>query len=244
MKFVAKQKNILLLLVLAGLFFVFAYANALQTNWPPSPIIGTSLDQDSTLPTLIKYFYEWGISLGGLAAFISLIIAGIQYLTSMGDPTKMKESFDRISSAFFGIILLLSSLLILNTINPDLTSLRKEPFNPDLVPHIENLPDLPDLENVATKCEKIEVLYDGGKITLSENICSGELPVPATKLISSQAFIINDKGEEKAVDVCQGNLQFYEKSNCTREIGTILPPTNKKLNVTEEAIKAVRFVLP
>ena len=79
------------------------------------------------LPKLVQYFYEWGIALGGLAVFIVLIIAGFQYLTSVGDPTKMKEAMDRIESAFLGLVLLLGSWLILNTINPELTTLRLPP---------------------------------------------------------------------------------------------------------------------
>ncbi|MDP2365646.1 MAG: pilin, partial [Ignavibacteria bacterium] len=145
MRFITKRKNLLLLVILVGLFFTFLLVNAsdngekkLQTNWPPSPVIRTSLDKDSTLPTLIKYIYEWGIALGGLAAFIALIIAGLQYLTSMGDPGQMKEAFGRIRSAFFGIILLLSSLLILNTINPDLASLRlAKPLERGELPEVE-----------------------------------------------------------------------------------------------------------
>jgi len=101
---------------------------ALETSWPNSPA-GTPLTRCSTLPMMVKYFYEWGISLGGLAAFISLIIAGFQYLTSVGNPTIMKEAMDRIKSASFGMVLLLGSWLILNTINPQLTTFRTGPMD-------------------------------------------------------------------------------------------------------------------
>jgi hypothetical protein len=59
-----------------------------------------------------------------LAAFISLVIGGFQYLTSMGEPARLAEAKDRIRSAFFGLILLLSSWLILNAINPQLTTFK------------------------------------------------------------------------------------------------------------------------
>ncbi|HBK72340.1 MAG TPA: hypothetical protein DDZ39_11920, partial [Flavobacteriaceae bacterium] len=87
---------------------------------------------------LIAYLYEWGIALGGLAAFVALLIAGFVYMTSVGDPTKMKEAMDRIKSALLGLIFLLSSYLILNTINPELTTLRPIDFiiDPDDI-HLE-----------------------------------------------------------------------------------------------------------
>ena len=104
-------------------------------NWPDSPL-GTPLDIDgsktgtkSTLVTFVKYLYEWGIALGGLAAFIALIISGFLYLTSTGDPAKMNEAKNRATWAIGGLVLLLSSWLILYTINPELTILRKLPEN-------------------------------------------------------------------------------------------------------------------
>jgi len=95
----------------------------LEIRWPNSPL-GTSIARCTNVTGMVKYFYEWGIALGGLAAFVALIIGGFLYLTSMGEPTRLAEAKDRIKSAFFGLILLLSSWLILNTINPQLTTLK------------------------------------------------------------------------------------------------------------------------
>jgi hypothetical protein len=94
-----------------------------EVKWPNSPF-GTSIARCTNVTGMVKYFYEWGIALGGLAAFISLIIGGFQYLTSMGEPARLAEAKDRIKSAFFGLILLLGSWLILNAINPQLTTLK------------------------------------------------------------------------------------------------------------------------
>jgi hypothetical protein len=44
----------------------------------------------------------------------------------MGEPAKLGEAKDRIRSAFFGLILLLGSWLILNTINPQLTTFKSK----------------------------------------------------------------------------------------------------------------------
>jgi hypothetical protein len=94
-----------------------------EVKWPNSPF-GTSIARCTNVTGMVKYFYEWGIALGGFATFISLVIGGFQYLTSMGEPARLAEAKDRIKSAFFGLILLLGSWLILNTINPQLTTFR------------------------------------------------------------------------------------------------------------------------
>jgi hypothetical protein len=90
--------------------------------------LGTVLTDDSTLVDVVKYFYEWGIFIGGVAAFISLVFGGFLYLTSAGDPGRLREAKDRIFSAIIGLVLLLGIYLILNTINPELTVLRVPSF--------------------------------------------------------------------------------------------------------------------
>jgi len=103
----------------------------LELAWPQSPA-GSQITACSDLTAFVKYFYEWGIVLGGLVAFISLVIAGFKYLTSVGDYVKMADARNQVISAIAGLILLLASFLILNTLNPELTVLR--------IPKVEVLP--------------------------------------------------------------------------------------------------------
>jgi len=135
MKKFIKNKKILLLLILLGIFTIFSQVLALELTWPAPPG-GTALSDTTTLPEMVEYFYRWGIAIGGLAAFIALVWAGFLYLTSAGDPAKIKDAKDRITAAISGLVLLLASFLILNTINPELTTLRP----PSLAPPISNLP--------------------------------------------------------------------------------------------------------
>ena len=101
--------------------------NTMQVEWPQSPLGGYTLAPDSNLAQLVGYFFGWGVGLGGLAVFISLIIAGIQYITSIADPGKIKEAKDRIKSSLIGLVLLLSSWAIFQIINPNLTNLNAIP---------------------------------------------------------------------------------------------------------------------
>jgi len=126
-----KNKKVIFCLIVLGILTTSSAVLALQVEWPDSPGIpnGTSLDPNSELPQLIRYLYEWGIALGGLAVFVVLVYAGFQYLTSAGSPAQMTEAAERIKSAVIGLVLLLGSVLILNTINPELTT-----FKPLVIP--------------------------------------------------------------------------------------------------------------
>jgi hypothetical protein len=131
------KRIFLLAMLFLGIFYFASSSLALENDWPASPASKISFDDNITIPEMIKYFYEWGISLGGLAVFIVLLLAGVQYLTSFGDPGKMKDALGRIQSAFFGLILLLSSYMILNVINPELTGLVMPTINP--VDYLESI---------------------------------------------------------------------------------------------------------
>ena len=100
-----------------------------QLNWPTSPLTGVNfqqMEEEGRAPQLhhfIEYLYGWGIGIGGFFVFAMLVYGGIEYMTAAGNPGKTKEAMKRITSAATGLVLLLASFLILNTINPQLTQL-------------------------------------------------------------------------------------------------------------------------
>jgi len=116
-----KKTKLIISITLIGLLAIASSAlAATRTAWPDTPAGHPFPDEG--IPELIRYFYEWGIFLGGLLVFVALLIAGFQYMSSAGNPAMMQEAKDRIKSAFIGLTLLLGSWLILNTINPQLTN--------------------------------------------------------------------------------------------------------------------------
>jgi hypothetical protein len=80
------------------------------------------------LPQYVKYIFYFAVGILGIVIFGALVYSGFQYLTSVGDPTKMGEARSGIVSAFIGAIILLSSILIFNTINPQLTKIELAPI--------------------------------------------------------------------------------------------------------------------
>lgn len=116
---------ILPLFLYAGVCFA---GGSLELTYPT--IGGNTLTIQTDLPHLVEYVFNLAIGISGLLAFGVLIYSGIRYLTSVGNPGTMKDAQDRIRDAFLGLIILLCSWIILNTINPDLIDIQ--------TPHIES----------------------------------------------------------------------------------------------------------
>lgn len=81
---------------------------------------------EKPLPEYIKYVFNVSIGIGGLIAFLALIYGGILYLTSVGDPERIRKARSQILAAFSGLLILLSSYLILTIIDPRLVILEFE----------------------------------------------------------------------------------------------------------------------
>lgn len=92
------------------------------------------LNDNQNLNEISAWFYIFFVTISGVAAFFGLVSGGFVRLTSEGNPTKISDANDRITSALLGLIIILSSYLILKTINPELTTL-----------YLEKLPEIPSL---------------------------------------------------------------------------------------------------
>ena len=110
--------------IATGITIVQAAERELEIEYPnvPSAIAPNTIK--ALLPDYIKYIISFGIVFSGIIIFGSMLFAGFLYMTSSGNPASMKNSKDRMFSSFLGIIILLSSYLILNTINPNLIILQ------------------------------------------------------------------------------------------------------------------------
>lgn len=69
-----------------------------------------------------KTLYEVGVGLAGLLAVIMLAIGGVEYIASAANPSAKDDARKRITAALLGLMIALTSYLILQTINPKLTT--------------------------------------------------------------------------------------------------------------------------
>lgn len=76
--------------------------------------------QDQDLSDLIVAIYNFAFAIVGFAVFIQFLIAGFLWVTAAGRANNISRAKDKMRGAIIGAILLVSSWLILNVINPDL----------------------------------------------------------------------------------------------------------------------------
>ncbi len=122
------------LIIFLFLLSSFCFARTLEVDYPALPT-GETITPTTLLPGYIKYMFVFGMSIGFLAAFVSLIIGGFLYTISVASPGAKKEAKSRIFSAISGVVLLAIIYLIMTTINPQLsilyiTGLKKIPEPP------------------------------------------------------------------------------------------------------------------
>jgi hypothetical protein len=65
---------------------------------------------------MIEFILKWAIGIAGGIAFILIIIASFQIMTSQGDPKRLQAGKELLSSAIMGLILLIFSVFILRVI--------------------------------------------------------------------------------------------------------------------------------
>lgn len=103
----------------------------------PLPQLGTT--KLPFLPDYVKYIFNFAVGIAGLIAFVMIIIGGIRYLTSVGNPSAMSDANDQIFSGIIGLIVILGSWLILTTVNPQLIIIKAEREATPAVEEIEGV---------------------------------------------------------------------------------------------------------
>ena len=111
-----------LLIISASLVFgffaatgVYAGQKPLELNYPKLPGL-PALTIDTTLPDLINYLFVLSLALAGILAFVSLVIAGFSFIISGANPGLRVMAKKRVAQVFTGVLTLLGTYIILNTI--------------------------------------------------------------------------------------------------------------------------------
>lgn len=128
-----KYKKFILFFAVVFLFLTVGHAVfALEVSYPR--IGGVTITNNTTLPQLIEYFFNVAIAIAGVLGVFSLTIAGLKLLASAGNPGAMGEARERILGSILGIILLMFSFILLQTINPALVNPRATTLTASLPP--------------------------------------------------------------------------------------------------------------
>jgi|GEM_PF-1512252 len=107
----------------------------------------------ATPASYLSGLYRLALGLGVLAALIMIVVAGITYATSGDNASKQKEARGQIRDAIIGMVILFASVLILNTINPNIASMKLEiPFPPLSTSAPTSTTPTDDLSKKAERC--------------------------------------------------------------------------------------------
>lgn len=68
------------------------------------------------IEVIVKNFLNIAVRIAGIAVFVMLVIGGFKYLTSGSDPKAKESARKTITSAIFGLVLILGAWFILNFI--------------------------------------------------------------------------------------------------------------------------------
>jgi len=117
-----------LFLVLVGFCLAQEEGTSTRPLEVPLPEIGSesAITNTPLLPAYVKYIFNFAIFICGFVSFGVLVLGGVRYLASAGNPTSMSDANSQMLSAIMGLVLILGSYLILTTINPQLKIISVE----------------------------------------------------------------------------------------------------------------------
>jgi hypothetical protein len=123
----------------------------------------------------IALIYKYAVGIGAILATVMILWGGIVYLTAGGAPEKIKSAKDYISNALIGLVLLYTSYLLLQTLNPDLVKLqmprvymlRPISLGAEFCKDIENLNEGEKFAKVTDK--PADYIPPKGEYTVSQN---------------------------------------------------------------------------
>jgi hypothetical protein len=128
-----KNKSTILLLLMTVIYFFLNFpllttAEGLifrpQIGIPPELKVGEEYPVGAkTLGNYIKSFYQWSITAVAILAVIMIMISGLQWIFSAGNPPAIAKAKDQMISAILGLILVLICIPLLKMINPALVRL-------------------------------------------------------------------------------------------------------------------------
>jgi hypothetical protein len=145
----------------------------------PGEADSTDTTSDSKPKSFVSHLnlaVKFSVSLAALLAVVMIVISGFMYITAGGNTSTLEKAKDYMRDAILGLLLVLGSYLILNTINPDLVNmkLKIEPVT------IKDTLDKPGAENVPAyhpirsggKCNADEILIIDKKECEAANVSS------------------------------------------------------------------------
>jgi len=133
-------------------------------------------------------------TVGGLAV-IMVVFGGVKWIAAAGNPGRIQDARETVTNAIIGLILALSSIVFLNTINPALTnfsSLSVKPVSPCVINFLSEI-----VQESGTPIESAACPSAGrGVVGAPDLVCAGSPPICQATLNT----LINNSARKYSVD--------------------------------------------
>lgn len=107
------------LLFLIGIFLIFSGGMTLAIELPAIPGAPTINDQ-SNINQVAMYFYVFFVIVAVAVAVVKIALSGFNLLMSEASPAKFSKTRNEILGILVGIVVLLSPVIIINLVNPEI----------------------------------------------------------------------------------------------------------------------------
>ncbi|TAK05244.1 hypothetical protein EPO33_04720 [Patescibacteria group bacterium] len=165
------------------------------------------------IPSYVTALYRYGLGVGVTLAMVMVVVGGFQYMTARGNPSAVGAARGRITNAILGLLLLLGSFTLLQTINPDLVTLRNI-----IVPEIQTVETL-----TANKCED----FDRATFTVT----------PTSGRCGEDGTVARQDGTRLATNTCTWGVCSGENEACVLRgrsgYGCVACPTITQENLSD-----------
>jgi len=233
-----KNKVVFSLFFIAFFVFLFLLPNsvfALEINYPkvpgavsPQEFLQSASTTPEQIPALyVKYIFNLILWASGFAVLGVLIWAGIRYLTSAGKPEVILAAREQITSAFLGILILLSSFIILKAVNPQLVILETpEPEPIEIVerPETPLLPTEKHMSSIDTEIPLAQVIEKKvfGKELMTKIKDNASTTSDIAQTLKDQIEDLNDTVDDcdcgEADPDCGSSCSSYCTKDCTCDV--------------------------
>ena len=179
------RRKVFLALIFLGFLLSFAsvFAAAEISTTLPGPY---NIAETGPVGIIANAYYI-ALGVGGLLAFGSIVIAGIKWTTSQGNPGTISDAKDQIVQALWGLVLLGGAFVILNTINPELTVLRLPNLSEVVAPAGTVSTSTPPVAE--GECSSGDCVSISGVVASCKNGCSAD-----QKMLDMLTCLHNDHG--------------------------------------------------
>jgi hypothetical protein len=208
---------------------------------PNAPAAPTSINV--YLPRFISYIYYSAMALGGTITLLVIIMGGMRFLTSAGNPSTTTDARNQILSGFLGLIIILGSYIILNELNSDLTDLQL----PDISPvrnggilYNKNYAEIQGMSGVSTDDLDLPEVIDLPEELIYKAISSSG-SANLNKDAASQAAIY-PRSFYSFEDSKTLKLELYQKPDCKGDPVTQTPLVKDALNQLDIIPQCIKMV--